>query len=373
MRTIYFILRKEFTQLKRNRTMLPIIFIVPLVQLLVLVNAATLELKNISLTVCDYDLSPASRRLTSVFDASPFFNVHKYSFSTDEAISHIENSSSDMVLVIPRGFETKMVRENKAEVQMLFNAINGTVAGIGNAYANQIFIQTSKAYFMEFAGLTSGQLNTLNINAIPAFWYNPDMNYKVFMVPAILVILVTIIGMMLAAMNIVREKEMGTIEQINVTPIKKIHFIIGKLLPFWIVALVMLAFGLFVGKIVFDIPLQGSLVLLFANAAVYLLVMQGFGLLLSDTADTQQQAMFIAFFFLIIFILMGGIFTPIESMPLWAQWLNKLNPIAYFMKIIRMILLKGSTFTDIRTLFLSLSAYAAIVLTIAITKYRKVN
>jgi len=197
------------------------------------------------------------------------------------------------------------------------------------------------------------------------------MNYKVFMVPAILVLLVTIIGMLLATMNIVREKEMGTIEQINVTPISKVHFIIGKLLPFWIIALFMLAFGLTIGKFIFDIPVEGNLGWLFMVASVYLLVIQGFGLMISCTASTQQQAMFIAFFFMIIFIMMSGIFTPVESMPRWAQIINYFNPVAYFIKLIRMILLKASALKDFYPLFIQLSVYALIVLTIAVRMYRK--
>ena len=370
MRTIFFILRKEFTQLRRNKSMLPIIFIVPLFQLLILVNAATLEMKNITVSICDNDMSSSSRQLISKFEGSPFFSITNFTFDKKDAQEDIVSNKSNLVIIIPQNFERDLMRENKTQVQLLFNAINGTVAGIGNAYAQQIIMSLSNDILKD---MLSGSESAIKkqIKIIPSFWYNPEMNYKVFMVPAILVILVTIIGMMLAAMNIVREKEMGTIEQINVTPIKKIHFIIGKLLPFWLIALFMLAFGLLVGKLIFNIPLEGNLGLLFLVAAIYLLVMQGFGLILSNTAETQQQAMFIAFFILIVFIMMGGIFTPVESMPQWAQTINLLNPIAYFMKLIRMILLKGSGMGNIYPMLLKLIAYAVVVLTIAVLQYKK--
>jgi ABC-2 type transport system permease protein len=193
------------------------------------------------------------------------------------------------------------------------------------------------------------------------------------MVPAILVILVTIMGMLLASLNIVREKEMGTIEQINVTPIKKIHFVIGKLVPFWIIALFMLSFGLTIGKLIFDVPMVGNLGLLFVVACIYLLIVQGWGLLISNSANTQQQAMFVSFFFMIVFIMMSGIFTPTESMPQWAHVMNYINPIAYFMKLIRMILLKGSTLTDIYKDLLIMLGYGIGMISLAVVRYRKVS
>ena len=187
----------------------------------------------------------------------------------------------------------------------------------------------------------------------------------------ILVILVTLIGMLLTALNLVREKEMGTTEQINVTPIRKYQFIIAKLLPFWIIALFELGFGLVVGRLLYDLPVVGSLWLLFLFAAVYLFAVLGIGLFLSTISGTQQQMMFVAFFFMVTFILMSGVFTPTESMPGWAQQINVINPVAYFMRVIRMVLLKGSDFRDISRDFYSMIGYASVILTLAVTNYRK--
>jgi ABC-2 type transport system permease protein len=165
---------------------------------------------------------------------------------------------------------------------------------------------------------------------------------------------------------------MGTIEQINVTPVRKYQFITGKLIPFWIIALFELGFGLLLGRLLFNIPIEGSILLLFAFASVYLIAILGFGLLLSTLAQTQQQTMFLNFFFLITFILMSGIFTPAESMPAWAQDINTINPMAYFMRVIRMILLKGSDFADIRNDFIGMAVFAAAMLGLSTWRYRKV-
>ena len=192
------------------------------------------------------------------------------------------------------------------------------------------------------------------------------------MLPGILVMLVTIVSMFLAAMNIVREKEIGTIEQINVTPIRKHEFIIGKLVPFMIIALFELAFGLLIGKIFFDLPIVGNILLLFGFTLIYLLVVLGIGLFISTISSNQQQVMFISFFFMLVFILMGAIFTPTESMPMWAQQVNIINPFYYFMKVIRMILLKGSGFWDISYEFFSLLIYGILMLSLAVWRYRKV-
>jgi ABC-2 type transport system permease protein len=245
------------------------------------------------------------------------------------------------------------------------------VAGISNAYIQGITAGYNIEVITNFTGKSTISSKPMSIQINSSYWYNPQLNYKNFMVPAVLVLLVTLIGLFLSGMNLVREKELGTIEQINVTPIKKYQFIAGKLIPFWILALVELAFGLTIGKLLFDIPFLGSLFLLFGVSALYLLVILAIGLFISTTANTQQQSMFVSFFFAIIFIMLSGVFTAVESMPDWAQWLDKLNPIYYFMKIVRMIILKGSGFTDILTEVLSLFVFAVALLTLSVKRYKK--
>jgi len=283
----------------------------------------------------------------------------------------MQQGKVDVIMQIPTGFEKNMDKERSTQVQLVIDAINGASAGLINAYSTSIILDFNREILIEW--LTSAEMgNVRRIVAETRYWYNPKLNYTTYMVPGILVLLVTIIGLLLSGMNIVREKEIGTIEQINVTPIRKLEFIAGKLIPFWIIALFELAFGLVLGKLLFNIPMEGSLWLIFLSASVYLFVILGFGLLVSTITNTQQQAMLVSFFFMVVFILMSGLFTSIESMPLWAQRVDMINPVAYFIKIMRMVMLKGSTFSDIHTPFYSLVIYAVLIISLAIWRYRKV-
>ena len=203
------------------------------------------------------------------------------------------------------------------------------------------------------------------------YWYNELLNYKYYMLPGILVILVTAIGFLLSGLNMVREKEMGTIEQINVTPVRKYHFIIAKMVPFLIIGLTDLALGLVIGKVAFNIPFEGSILLMFLGSTIFLIAVLGLALFISTFSGTQQQYMFVAFFCMIIFILMSGIFTPYESMPMWAQDFNLINPVAYLMRINRMVMLKGSTIFDISRELYSLALIAVCFSTLAVRRYRK--
>ncbi len=361
---------KEFKQIFRNKVMIPIIFVLPLVQMILLTYAASLEMKDIKMVVVDQDLSQASRLLVSGFSGSPFFEIARSTTSYPEAEGMLTGDRADVILHIENQFEKRLYVEQETDLQLVVNAINATEAGLIQAYCTQIVGDFNKQIRSEWFGMdASRRLTTLDLK--PSFWYNPMLDYKIYMFSGILVILVTLIGMLLTALNLVREKEMGTTEQINVTPIRKYQFIMAKLIPFWLIALFELAFGLVVGRVLYDLPMVGSLGLLFLFASVYIVVVLGIGLFLSTISSTQQQLMFVAFFFMITFILMSGVFTPTDSMPLWAQKINLLNPASYFMKVIRMILLKGSQFHDIRREFFSLSIYALLILSLAVGNYRK--
>lgn len=374
MKIILFIIQKEFRQIFRNKGMLPLIFVLPLIQLLILSNAASFEVKNIKFSYIDNDHSTLSRELIGKFQASSYFNVIQHFSSKKEADLQMQAGKVDVILEIPNHFENNLIKEKKTNLSVSINAIDGAAAGIENVYILQIittFNQNLQTNFFQYRD--DSYVQPQNIMAIPSFWYNNTLNYKTLMVPGILVLLVTMLTLFLASMNIVREKEMGTLEQINVTPIKKYQFIIGKLFPFWVLGLVILTVGLVIAKMVFDIPILGNIGLIYLFTSVYLLVILGMGLFISNYTDTQQQAMFIAWFFVVIFILMSGLFTPIESMPLWAQNITLLNPIRYFVEIIRMVMLKGATFSDISTPFFIIVLYAFILNGLAVWSYRKVS
>jgi ABC-2 type transport system permease protein len=367
MRTIAFIIRKEFIQLFRNKVMVRIIFILPILQLLVLSYTATFEIKVIRVHVVDQDHSRTSRDLIGHFTGSPFYKVIEYTNSEKLAEDDIMKSRVHQVITIPPGFEKDINKTGKARIRVATNAIDGAAAALMSAYTISIIQDYNLNLLVESSGADLAE----PIRATWSFWYNPELDYVNFMVPGILVLLVTMIGMFLSGINLVKEKEIGTIEQINVTPIKKYQFIIGKLLPYWIVAMFELAFGLFIAWIIFNVPILGSLWSIFLFAAVYLLVALGLGLLISTKTNTQQQAMFLSWFFLVVFILMSGLFTPAESMPQWARIINFINPVAYFVEVIRMIMLKGSGFMEISRNFFILFGYAVLALSIATWQYRK--
>jgi ABC-2 type transport system permease protein len=348
------------------------IFMVPLIQLLILVFAATFDMKKIDMTVVDMDLSETSRQLTATFDAIPFYNLIHSAPDPTRAEELLLDGSADMVLIIPAGLEKKLVRDNSAQLQLLVNAIDGNSAQLIYAYSSRIITDFNrKLVARQWGG--AGLLTPVKVNITESYWYNEKLDYKWYMAPGILSILVTIIGMFMSGMNLVREKELGTIEQLNVTPVKKYQFIIGKLVPFWIIALVELAFGLTIAWIVFRLPVEGNLLLLFSLAGLYLFSVLGLGLFISTVTRTQQQVMFMNFFFMLVFILMGGIFTPVESMPEWAQTINHLNPVYYFMRIMRHVILKGSGFSDMIEEMAGLAFLGIFFLSMAIWRYRKTN
>lgn len=369
MKTILYIIQKEFLQIFRDRMMLPIIFVIPIVQLLILAHAATYEIKYVNMGIIDLDQSVESRALVQKFEASPFFRINTRSFSLEKLSIEMQNSRVEQILYIPSDFGYQIEKSTPVKVQLITDAVDGAAAGVMNAYALNII----KEYNIDV--LKEAQLLSLNRKTIetrPSYWYNPDLDYKTFMIPGILVLLVSIIGLFLSGLNIVKEKEIGTIEQLNVTPIKKHHFIIGKLTPFWFIAMFDLFFGLALAKFVFDIPIVGSVGLIVGVASIYLVLVLGIGLFISTLADTQQQAMFIAWFFVIVFILLSGLFTPVENMPDWAQAINIINPIAYFIDFMRMVMLKGARLADVMHHIISITIYAIISISLATWRYKKV-
>jgi len=368
MRTILYILQKEFIQIFRDKAILPIIFIMPLFQLLVLSYTATFEIKNIRFVMVDHDHSSESRKLTDKFSGSAFFTNVGQTDSYRQAIKSVEKNKADQIIVIETGFEKNLKNEKHAQVQVVTNAINGSAASLMSAYAISIINDFNREILIRKFPL---QFKEMPIKLNASFWYNPELDYITYMVPGILVLLVTIIGMFLSAMNVVKEKELGTIEQLNVTPIRKYEFIAGKLIPFWIIAMADLLFGLLIARFWFGIIIVGNPFLLLFVAGIYLVLVLGIGLVVSTLTNTMQQAMFISWFLMVVFILMSGLFTPIESMPVWAQNLNDANPLSYFIKINRMIMLKGSGFYDIQKDFWILVLYAAGMVVFSTLRYRK--
>jgi ABC-2 type transport system permease protein len=380
MRTLRFLLKKEFLQIVRDHVMLRLIIVVPVVQLIILSNAATFEVKRSQMYVVDDDRSELSRGLLTRLTSSGRFVLREASPSMEGAREAMLRRRVDVIVRIPADFERDLIRARRAPVQIVVNAENGAAAGVTQSYASQIML----AYAAELGSEITPSLSTAGATAervprpgVPNLevrargWYNADLNYRDYMVPGILVLLVTIIGTMLTAMNIVREKEIGTLEQLNVTPITRGTFITAKLVPLWTIAMLELTVGLLIARFLFDVPMRGSIPLVFAGAAIYLVAALGIGLWISTLAETQQQAMFVAFFVMMVYLLMSGLFTPLRSMPQWAQWMAQLNPVMHFIAMMRAILLKGAGLADVYPKLVILAAYGGVVVTLAVRQYAK--
>lgn len=369
MRTVLFLVRKEAVQVLRDKVMRIQILVPPLVQLLIVAQAMTFEVKHTDLALIDLDRSPASERLVERFTASGRFGVSVVTASGDVADGALLTREANAVLRIPDGFERTLRRGGSPEVQLVLNAEDGAAAGVVQAYAGQILGQfshteaavTQPASVQPRGGLAV-QTRTL---------YNPQGEYLGYMAIGLLSALVTLVGILLTAQNIAREREIGTLEQLNVTPITKGQFIAGKLIPFWILGLLELTLGLLIIRFAFGIPFVGNVLWVYVGAGVYLFAALGLGLLISTAVATQQQAMFVTFFVLVTFFFLGGIFTPVESMPGWAQTVAEANPIKHFADVLRTVLMKGGGPAEVGTAYLAMAAFAAAVLPLALLRYRK--
>ena len=371
MNVLLYIIQKEFIQIIRNKVLLIIMIAMPLVQLLLLANAASNDVKNVNLVLVDLDQSQSSRLLKGKIEAANEFSVVAYTYSNSEAMTYLQANKADIALQIPNDFEKQYLRGEGPKLQMLVNAINGQQALVGSGYLRNI-IGSFNAEIIEDVpiGLLMKTAPIAMVEVASRNWYNPELEYTQFMAPGILAEIVALLAIVLTAMNVVRERELGTIEQINVTPIKKWEFILGKMIPFLILCLFILIVGLVASKLMFHIPIRGSLLLIFGYAVINIIAFLGFGLLISNFAQTQQQAIFIAFFFILIFILMCGLFTPIESMPKWAQYVTKTNPLAHFISVSRKVLMKGSGLGDIKMEFFYTFILAIIFNSLAIWSYK---
>lgn len=371
MRTLGFLLQKEFKQIFRDSLILRVIFIIPIVQLIVIPLAADYEIKNINISIIDKDGSTTSQSLIYKLESSPYFNLISVDQFYEDALHHLEKDEADVVLEIPSNFGNNLISKNTETMYITINAINGVKASVGGLYLQQILSGFNDEIRYKWNPDLVEKMNA-SIQINEQYWFNPNLVYDFFMVPGILVLLVTMVGVYLTSLNIVKEKEIGTIEQINVTPVRKSIFILSKLIPFLIIGIVVFSIGLLVvTRFVYGIIPVGSYVTIYLYLILYLIAVIGVGLLISTYSNTQQQAMSLAFFIMMIFIMMSGLFTPIDSMPEWAIWIAKLNPPTYFIEVMRFTVLKGSTINELSNQFLIMIAFALIFNVWAVTNYKK--
>ncbi|MDD2475600.1 MAG: ABC transporter permease, partial [Dysgonamonadaceae bacterium] len=336
--------------------------------------AINFEVKNIKVSVVDHNNSVYSQRLIQKVDASKYFIINNITSSYNEAMIDIEKNHADIILEIQPSFDKNIVKSKRADVMLSANSVNGTRGLLGNAYLSQILNDYSAELRSELAhtGVPSRQKMSF-ISTIPQYKFNKNLDYKVFMIPALMVMMVTLICGILPALNIVSEKENGTIQQINVTPVNKYQFILAKLIPYWIIGFIILSIAFVVVGLLYGIWPAGGFLPLYVSSLIFIIGISGFGLIISNYSATLQQAMFLAFFFILIIILLSGLFTPIASMPKWAQIVAHSNPLSYFMEIMRMIYLKGSSYSGIAAPLLSLLGFAVGFNMWAVLSYSKSN
>ena len=370
-----FLIEKEFKQLLRNSFLPRLIIGYPCMVMIIMPWAANMEIKNISVNVVDNDHSVVSQRLIHKIDASSYFRLNNLSPTYNSALRDIESGDADVILEIPRHFEKKLENGEASHVLLAANAVNGSKGGLASSYMTATLADYNAQLHVEnpSSGIVQEAASSVqpSVSVSGKNLYNPHLNYKLFMVPALMVMLVTVICGFLPALNIVSEKEVGTIEQMNVTPVGKFKFILAKLIPFWVVGFVVLTLSFGLAWLIYGILPVGSLGIIYLLSALFVLVMSGFGLVISNHSATMQQAMFVMFFFMIILLLMSGLFTPVMSMPQWAQIITILNPLKYFVDIMRMVYLKGSGLTDLSLQIGALLAFATLFNFWAVKSYRK--
>lgn len=365
MKAFIVLLKKEFLQIRRNSFLPKLILAFPIIQMIFAPMIMTMDVKNVNVAVVDLDRSTCSSRIISHINASDYLSLGMVTSQYTKAMIGLEDGNIDVIVQIPKHFERDMTISSPEKISITTNAVNATKGSMGTQY----LIQTIAKSMMEIRGdkypFTIPDIITVQNK------YNPTLNYSHNMIPAVMIIIFILICGFLPALSIVGEKEAGTIEQINVTPVGKLTFTLAKLIPYWIIGLFVLSIAMLVAKLVHGLTPIGSVGLIYLGAALFILTISGFSLTISNFSDTMQQTMFVMFFFIMIFMLMSGLLTPIDSMPAWAQMFTTILPPRYFIEILRSVYLKGTTFVELSGCYIALSISATICSLAAALTYKK--
>lgn len=355
-----YLIQKEFTQIRRNAFLPRLIVVFPIMIMCVMPWVMNMEVKNVKVAVVDNDRSTLSQQLVHSIEASNYF-VFKGQMPTYQvALKSIEKTSTDVVVVIPQDYSRDVTLGKQPQVLIAANAVNGTKGSIGSAYLSQIVT----AHVNPNAAAIQSKVSTL-------FLYNKHLNFKLFMIPALFAIIMMLLTGFLPALNIVGEKEAGTIEQINVTPVSKWSFILAKLIPYWIIALFVITVCLLLAWAVYGITSAGPLLLIYLLAMLLAVFWSSFGLMISNYSNTMQQAIFVMWFFVVMMLLLSGLFTPTRSMPSWAYATTYVNPMSYFVDAIRTVFIRGGGISSIWHQILALLGIGAVMGTWAVISYKK--
>ncbi len=364
-RTLKILLSKEIRLMKRNPFIPRIIVAMPLMVMLVLPLVANMDVKNVGIAVVDNDCSELSRRIIADMDASEFLSVNSCEFTYKNALQMMENSNADAIVVIPDGYSKNLAGGDMPKLEIDANGVNATKGMLGANYAAQSVISTLAQWQTENGiELTASSGSVMN-------YFNPTLNFRNYMIPALMVVLIIIICGFLPTLNLVSEKESGTIEAMNVTPVDRFTFVLSKLIPYWIVGLLVVTVGMIIGWLVYGLDPVGNITDIYLAAVLFSLVMSGLGVTIANKSETILQSIFMMFAFIMIFQLMGGLFTPIASMPQWAQYFTYAVPPRYFIEIMRSVYLKGAAISDLLPQYMALSGFAIAFCIIASITYKK--
>ncbi len=371
MQQIVYLMQKEFRQITRSKVMLGILFIAPLIQILIIGNAVTTDVKNLKIVFYDGDRTPMSRELMQKFTSSKYFRPVAVETEYSNLAGYLDRGEANLVLVIPAHFQRDVIRRDKPAVQAMVDALDGNSAGIALGYLGSI-VATYSSRIVEANPSIAREASNIHLAAFqPRFWYNTDLESQVYIVPALIAIILTIITVFLTGMGIVREKEIGTLEQLMVTPIRSYQLILGKVIPFAILGffeiMVIMVFIYFL----FGIGIAGSIPLLLFESGLFILTTLGIGIFISTISETQQQALFFAWFVMIFGILLSGFFIPIANMPDAVQYLTYLNPIRYYLVILREIYLKATPLEFLLPETFAMIAFGVMVFGFAVLRFRR--
>ena len=356
------LIKKEFLQIRRNAFLPRLIVVFPIVMMCVMPWVMNMEVKNVVVDVVDNDRSPLSQRLVHSVEASRYFVFNGQKDSYAAALQEIESSRADVVLVIPPHYSRDVAQGRQPQVLIAANAVNGVKGAMGSAYLSQIV-----------TAQVSPSVKAMQDKVATLTLYNKHMNYKLFMIPALFALVMMLMTGFLPTLNIVGEKEAGTIEQINVTPVPKWAFILAKLIPYWLIALFVIVVCLTLSWLVYGITCQGPLWLVFVLAMLLALFWSSFGLIISNYSDTMQQAIFVMWFFVVTLMLLSGLFTPTRSMPAAAYATTYVNPMHYFIDAIRTVFVRGGDLRSIAHQVLALLGIGTVMATWAVASYKKNN
>ena len=371
MRQIFYLVQKEFRQIFRDFSMVRILFVVPLIQIFILGNAITTDVKNIKIVFQDQDKSPYSREFISRFVHSRYFIITGFEEDYTRLSSYLDSGKASLAIVIPKHFQRDIVLQKKPDIQLLVDGVDGNSAGVSLGYVTDIVQQYQERLIEHSPDLSLQVKNIRRVEMEPRFWFNPNLESKLYIVPGIIALILLIITLFLTSMGIVREKEIGTLEQLMVTPIRSYQLVIGKIIPFSILGILEIMISMGFVYLIFGIGVKGSLLLLLFESSLFIISTLGLGIFISTISDTQQQALFVAWFFMIFAILLSGFFIPIANMPPVIQHITRLNPLRYYIVILREIYLKGTSIRDLIPETLAMMTFGLCLFFAAVMRFRK--